>query len=421
MERMLPPPLTPSVDEADGGHGPFPTMEIETFAGPAEVIAGVSPDSSYRLVKQAVEQARKSIDLYIYNVSAPHLVALLEERLAAGVAVRIMYDTSDTRGDERAMIESLDGAAVRVAPSSAPRRVFTVCHQKFAVLDRSTLLIGSANWASSAIPKVEAAGAFKKGNREWLLVIHSRPLARWFAGLFQADWDLPEMPGPDEAVVETFPEPAAVQIPAIARMPDEIFDLSRFERAGSIDVTPIVSPQNYLETVLDLIEGARESIDVQQQYIVDRGGGTRTLLEALGRRARDLEIRVIVSPAFRKEGAEDKWEQSRNSLAAHGLEDRLRAMNLRFYTHCHNKGLIVDRETVVVSSTNWSDNSIDRAREAGVVVKSTAVAGYFASVFDFDWGLAWDERDVPDNLAAMFGEAMFVPDAFEEIHPADLA
>jgi phosphatidylserine/phosphatidylglycerophosphate/cardiolipin synthase-like enzyme len=83
--------------------------------------------------------------------------------------------------------------------------------------------------------------------------------------------------------------------------------------------------------------------------------------------------------------------------------------------------VIVDRRSVVVSSTNWSDNSIERAREAGVVVESPEVAGYFASVFDFDWGTAWDATDVPANLAVLFKEAMFEPEGFEEIHPADLA
>ena len=132
-------------------------------------------------------------------------------------------------------------------------------------------------------------------------------------------------------------------------------------------------------------------------------------------------IRVIVSPAFRKVGAIDKWEECVESLDAFGLKDHLRAMNLTCYTHLHNKGLIVDRNKVVVSSTNWSENSLARAREAGVLIASPVVASYFADVFDFDWSIAWDADDVPANLARLFMDAMFVPGGFEEIHPADLA
>ena len=87
-----------------------------------------------------------------------------------------------------------------------------------------------------------------------------------------------------------------------------------------------------------------------------------------------------------------------DTLEAFNLKDRLRAMNLTYYTHLHNKGLIFDRQKVLVSSTNWSENSISRAREAGVLVESAEIAEYFAGVFDYDWSVAWDTKDVPENL-----------------------
>jgi phosphatidylserine/phosphatidylglycerophosphate/cardiolipin synthase-like enzyme len=399
-----------------------PEIPVEPVVEPVEIVAAVSPDSSYRLVKSAIEAAADSVDLYIYNVSADYLVALLEGCLSRGVALRLMYDTHDTRGDEEEKIRSLVGAEIRTAPSSGRRRVFTVCHQKFAIIDGVTLLIGSANWATSSIPRVEASGGFKKGNREWLLLIRSPQLAERFGTLFQADWDIPELPAPDTLLQEDLVESAPVHIPALlANPPDEVFDLAAFESGPSVAITPIVSPQNYVDIVLGLIEQAQESIDIQQQYIVGGVGSTERLLQALAAKKADVAIRVIVSPAFRKVGAKDSWEKSFDTLDAYGLASTLRAMNLRFYTHCHNKGVIVDRRAVVVSSTNWSDNSIDRAREAGVVVDSPDVAGYFASVFDFDWSIAWDAADVPANLVAIFEEAMFRPAAFDEIHPADLA
>jgi cardiolipin synthase A/B len=55
--------------------------------------------------------------------------------------------------------------------------------------------------------------------------------------------------------------------------------------------------------------------------------------------------------------------------------------------------VIVDRTHVAVSSTNWSANSITKAREAGVLLTSKDLAGYYASVFDEDWqeGIAADD------------------------------
>lgn len=401
-----------------------PILHIDPIVGPAEIVAAVSPDCSYRLVKPAIDAATKTLDLYIYNISAEYLIELITAAIGRGVAVRIMYDPNDTSGDEAAKLQALAllGADVRKSPSTAGRRVFTVCHQKFVVIDGKAVLIESANWATSSIPRLEVPGAYKKANREWLLLIRSTEAADWFEGLFQADWDIPDMPLPDAlAMPEGFDAPA-VMVPAfLAQLPDRVFDLQTFPAAGSVRILPAISPQNYEAVLLSLIENATESVDVQQQYIVDKGGATGRLLDALAARKDEIVIRMMVSPAFRQIGALDTWEQSVASVTARGMQDRLRALNLKFFTHLHNKGVIVDRKTVVVSSTNWSDNSIERAREAGVAITSPELAEYFATVFDFDWDNGWDAADVPANLADLEGEAVDGPDVLEEIHPADLA
>ena len=411
---------------AFGGFDPtrVPILPIAPIVGPAEIVAAVSPDCSYRLVKPAIDAATETLDLYIYNISAEYLIDLITAAMGRGVAVRIMYDPNDTSGDEAAKLQALAvaGAQVRTSPSTAGRRVFTVCHQKFVVIDGTAVLIESSNWATSSIPRLESPGAYKKANREWLVLVRSTKAAAWFEGLFQADWDIPDMPTPDALAIPEGFEGPAVMVPAfLAKVPDKVFDLQTIPAAGSITILPAISPQNYEATLLSLIEGATASVDVQQQYIVDKGGATGRLLDALAARKDEIDIRMMVSPAFRKVGALDNWEQSVAAVTARGMQDRLRALNLKFFTHLHNKGVIIDRQTVVVSSTNWSDNSIERAREAGVVIESHEVAEYFAAVFDFDWDNGWDAADVPANLAALAEDALFRPGGFEEIHPADLA
>jgi len=65
----------------------------------------------------------------------------------------------------------------------------------------------------------------------------------------------------------------------------------------------------------------------------------------------------------------------------------------RTLTFFHNKGLVVDGEAVVVSSTNWSDFSVTLSREAGVIVRDPEVAGWYAAVFDHDFQHAADPLD----------------------------
>lgn len=400
-----------------------PPLDIVRFEEVTRLTAAVSPDCSYRLVKEALDQAVGELLVYVYNISAGHLVDLLAQARDRNVALRIMYDTTDTRGEERQKLQAL-GVELKAAPSSGRRQVFTVCHQKFVVVDSKLVLLGSANWAGTAIPKVTVPGKFRKGNREWLVAVADAALAGWFAQLFEADWNIPELEAPAGlAAAAQWPELGDVMVPAaLAAAPDQVFDLQRFHAPQGMAVTPLISPENYYEVVLGLVRAAQVSIDVEQQYIKAGGPKTRALLAALGQKhAEGVTVRIIVSPAFRKVGEVDSWEASVASLKKYGLDGRLRALNLEYFTHLHNKGVIVDRRQVVVSSTNWSENSIVQAREAGVLVESAPVAEYFARAVDLDWSLSWDAADVPANLVRMVQEALFVPDGFEAVHPADLA
>jgi phosphatidylserine/phosphatidylglycerophosphate/cardiolipin synthase-like enzyme len=51
----------------------------------------------------------------------------------------------------------------------------------------------------------------------------------------------------------------------------------------------------------------------------------------------------------------------------------------------HNKGVIVDDKSVLVSSINWNTNSPNFNREAGVIIGHPGVARYFKDVFEDDW------------------------------------
>ncbi len=227
-----------------------PHLEISPSTSVATMQAAVSPDCSYRLVKAAIDAAEREICFYIYNVSADHLLQLLRDAKERGVHIRLMYDTRDTRGDEREKLQGL-GVELKEAPSSGQRNVFPHCHQKFAVIDESILLLGSANWATTAIPLVTEPGLFRKGNREWIVRIDDAPLARWFKGLFVADWDIPALEAPPEFALEFAPPPEGTFVPALlAAAPDEVFDIKQVNLAQPVTVTPIISPNNYFDLML---------------------------------------------------------------------------------------------------------------------------------------------------------------------------
>lgn len=361
----------------------FPVLPV------AAATAAVSPDCSFRFLKKAIDSAQSTLLLYIYNAGAPHMFALLAAAKARGVKIRSMYDGTQNGTAELAALKQVGKA--KAAPAGGNRRVFTVCHQKFLVIDKKTVIVESANWSKSAIPKATAPGSFKKGNREWFIRIDDADVAKWFTGLFEADFAIPEDAGLEAA--EPFPPPLpGFSVAAETEVPGQVFDFKTIADPAAT-VRPVLSPNNYLKEVKALLKAATKSIYLQQQYVL-AGNGVKDLIKVMAKKKAadpDFDIRVISSAAFPA-----NWAKTQATLDAAGLLGTLKAVNPDSFTHCHNKGVIVDDEVVLVSSTNWSMNSITRAREAGVLVRSAKIAEYYRDVFLLDW----EEGLRPDDVAA---------------------
>jgi phosphatidylserine/phosphatidylglycerophosphate/cardiolipin synthase-like enzyme len=65
---------------------------------------------------------------------------------------------------------------------------------------------------------------------------------------------------------------------------------------------------------------------------------------------------------------------------------------LRVQDNVHNKGIVVDSKTVLVSSQNWSSQGVLQNRDAGVIIAHTGIAQYFQASFLQDWADRADER-----------------------------
>lgn len=367
----------------------WPVLTFSEF-NVARATAAVSPDCSYRFLKKAIDAATSTLLLYIYDASAPYLFDLLAAGKARGVKIRAMYDgTSGGPAELAALKKVAVTGGVKAAPSSGDRHVFTVCHQKFMVIDGKTVVVESANWAKSSVPLATVVGEFKKANREWFIRFDDTAVAAWFTALFEADWKIKKDTAAGLATAgDVSPQPDVAML-ATVQPPAKIFDVQDLADATA-KITPVLSPDNYLTTVKKLLQSATKSIYLQQQYVL-AGDGVKELLQVLAKKRVDnpaFDIRVISSATFAQ-----NWEKTKATLDAAGLLATLKAINPASFGHCHNKGVLVDGKTVVVSSTNWSSNSLLRAREAGVMVHSEKIARYYEDVFLIDWeeGLTTDE------------------------------
>ncbi|WP_038546811.1 phospholipase D-like domain-containing protein [Synechococcus sp. KORDI-100] len=144
-------------------------------------------------------RAQRSIDLALFVFSAQQLTSVLEERVEAGLEVRLLADPGFA---SRPYSEILDLLGVTLPdrdckvergnqPLDQPLKGVGTprlargdkLHHKFAVIDNRTVITGSFNWSPSAAHT----------NDETLLVIHSPQLAQHFTREMNRMWRSAEL------------------------------------------------------------------------------------------------------------------------------------------------------------------------------------------------------------------------------------
>ena len=152
----------------------------------------------------------------------------------------------------------------------------------------------------------------------------------------------------------------------------------------AVKVRPLLTPDNYQDEVLALIESAEEQILFQNQsfsLLYDRNGNDTNderfaaLADALlEKQQAGLDVRIIIRGDFNPQTSIER-------LKIRGFD----MSRVRLQNHCHTKGMIVDRKRVLVGSHNWTNEGALVNRDASLIFDDAEIADYFAEVFWFDW------------------------------------
>jgi hypothetical protein len=266
-------------------------------------------------------------------------------------------------------------------------RFASAYHIKVAVRDGKTFWLSSGNWQSSNQPEHEIAKVsdgwdlLMQHNREWNAVIENDNLAGQFEeflrhDLEQAKEDAAEEvpPGP---VLEFYLEPA-VELERVPPGSPTYFEPLIVER--SVKVQPLLTPDNYRQHVLDLINSAHNEILFQNQSFsilaADKNDQRYAALfdALLAKQKAGLEVRIIVRGEF-------DAEKTVEGLKRHGFDTN----RIRLQDRCHTKGIVVDRKTVMIGSHNWTNQGTLVNRDASLIFFDKEIAQYFAQAFLFDW------------------------------------
>jgi phosphatidylserine/phosphatidylglycerophosphate/cardiolipin synthase-like enzyme len=187
-------------------------------------------------------------------------------------------------------------------------------------------------------------------------------------------------------------------------------------------VTPILTPDNYMDVIPGFLESAKKSIYIEQQYI--KGSHNRIMRLLTSIRAAmdnnpDLDVRIILGKIFNKKDVPKERENLKNIQKNFGLKlgGNIRYIDTKRFVHCHNKLIVVDNKAALVSSQNWSETGVGTNREAGVIMEFPEIARYYAKIFESDWSTAI--QTLPKVTAETVTAAELASGKFIEVAAAD--
>ena len=401
---------------------------IKPFSITGEFIAFTSPDSTYAATAKLINNAKKEIIIGIYDFTAQYMKELLLNAMQRKVKVSLMLDIDSK--DEQKIFDELEqfGCKSVPAPSCASKVInyFPSSHEKVIVIDGTWVIVQSGNYSSNSIPFNEMDGGdpknFKKGNRDMGVAINSKPLADFFAKVLKKDMKLQLDAEAAQSVAEIFSDTPFLVEALPRQIPKKLFPSKSFNPSKKISVTPVLSPENYMSVVPDLLMNAKKSIYIENQYIRGTQPQVSKLLEAI-KSAVDanpgLSVQIILGKLFDAKAVEKEKANIAHIKKTFGLAlgKNIRFINTSLFVHCHNKLIIVDNKTVLISSQNWSDSAVSKNREAGVIIEYPELTKYYTGIFNYDWETA--QKKIPTVGKPTIAQESVAKGTFIKVSPAD--
>jgi phosphatidylserine/phosphatidylglycerophosphate/cardiolipin synthase-like enzyme len=377
----------------------------------ATVTTAVSPDAGLATLTKFLSGTKSSLVVGMYDFTSAEILGDFKSSLTASKTLQMVLDhpapnptsnqsdwqTIQDLGQALGNRASIAWALTRSDPFAAKWSFPYAYHIKVIVRDGSSVWLSSGNLNQSNEPNPKNPPSAE--DRDWHVIIEDAGLAKTFAAYLNFDYQTAknnQAPDPDaiEKAIEdahqkkqlesnpTPPKSKPARKAAGAAVAAKVFNNL------SLSVTPLLTPDRttpggqqgqYLTNIMSLLKGAQDSIHIQLQYI-ESSKGDGSLYDQLLQGIADQitgnkEVRLIVSRNYAEKWGEKMKDQGVDLTA-----------NIRTQPDVHNKGFVVDKKTVVVSSQNFSPAGIDQNRDAGVILNSPEIAQYFGPIFDADWG-----------------------------------
>jgi phosphatidylserine/phosphatidylglycerophosphate/cardiolipin synthase-like enzyme len=355
---------------------------INTFSDDTSVIPLIGPDSGLDEVMTMLNAATDSIHLHVYQLHHTNLAMALIDAQNRGVDVTVVIHEPEswwdgyTVGQSLGIAWELESNGIDVLQfSSSSSSPYQYIHSKVAVVDSQQVWISSGNWKESSLP------SDGDGNRDWGVIVDSTDLATIVLERMTFDEDASQLHVEDA----TYPSPdtGTYDPPAPYTPSSTVAAIT-----GPINGELLTCPDDCMQGLADFIDSADSEILLSLQYLeMDWywGWQENPLLDSLeDAAARGISIRLAINQHYANENPGIREVVNELNEWEGDVEAILMSEN-ETVKKLHNKGVIVDGESVLISSINWGDNSILRNREMGLIIHSQQVTAPFETSFWEDW------------------------------------
>ncbi len=293
-------------------------------------------------VVELINAAEKSVDVAQYTFSVREIEQALVKAAARGVKVRLAIDAGQDKSGSlayRLRDQKIPVSFVKGPQMGAPNR-FGLLHSKFMIVDSSILLSGSNNWSSTGV-------TINEENTIVMKSVVKDPLIDAFSCHFEAAWNKKSQDSTNCSTND-----------------------ARFSPGSSARVM-----------LRDSIRGSKKSVDVLMHHLL-----FDDLVKDMAQAAeRGVKVRVITNVDDRAEHTGKNWDR----LIKAGGKLRFKQNNPDAFQLMHHKLAVIDGQTLLHGSGNWSGSGFFNNYEFYVRYRTPDVVDPFNALFSrlWDWSL----------------------------------
>jgi hypothetical protein len=408
LERLLTGSDVPEFAEPKtGAYEPLDPPQLPLVNEKMNLTVCVSPEAGWGELETFLAGTKKRLTVAMYQFTAPHIFQAVHDAVVPkGRELElVLHPIPEAPAKSGVKAHDLDEKKKVIAPlekemgdrfkmswatlvskAHPDGQWASAYHIKVAVRDGDTFWLSSGNWQSSNQPDVhpfdDPPGPLppsfqRKYNRDYHAIIENESLAKAYETYIKRDYDLTTTAEAESFALPDLFVPEEEEEPVEFAEPPRFFEPLRLDR--KLKVQPLLTPDNYAEHALELIQAAKKSVLFQNQYINFRNTGEdfpifKRLIGALKKQIdKKLDVRIICRDMMKQESVD--------VLTALGFPRDV----MRFQPACHNKTIIVDGEVVMFGSHNWSNEGVQTNRDASLIFYDKQIAAYLAEVYEYDW------------------------------------